>query len=154
AELVDICRQWLDMDYYELSREWVYKDITPRIMIEEYIDDGNGKAPHDYKLMVFDGKVQFIQVDTKRFTKEHTREIYDLSWKKLDVWYGANLNHEDVKRPEHFEDMVRAAEILGKGLDFIRVDFYDTSERLYFGELTMTPANGLGAFKPHDFDRY
>jgi hypothetical protein len=50
--------------------------------------------------------------------------------------------------------MIVAAEMLGTGLDFIRADFYDTPERLYFGELTTTPGSGKEHFQPKDFDRY
>lgn len=39
----------------------------------------------------------------------------------------------------HLYGMISAAEVLGKGMDFIRADFYDTPDRLYLGELTTTP---------------
>jgi hypothetical protein len=44
--------------------------------------------------------------------------------------------------PPHLAEMVCAAESLGAGIDFIRADFYDTTAKLYFGELTATPACG------------
>jgi hypothetical protein len=40
-----------------------------------------------------------------------------------------------VPRPVHLAEMIAAAEALGKDLDFVRADFYDTAARLYFGEL-------------------
>ena len=50
--------------------------------------------------------------------------------------------------------MIVAAETLGKDLDFLRVDFYDTFAGLYFGEITTTPGSGLERFDPEAFDRY
>ena len=39
--------------YYKETLEWAYKHIEPRIIVEEFIDDGSGTAPNDYKLFVF-----------------------------------------------------------------------------------------------------
>jgi hypothetical protein len=50
--------------------------------------------------------------------------------------------------------MIAATETLGRDVDFVRADFYDTPARLYFGELTLTPEGGRGRFHPNDFDRY
>ena len=38
--------------------------------------------------------------------------------------------------------MIRCAEVLAAGLDFIRVDLYDTDDKVYFGEFTITPEAG------------
>jgi hypothetical protein len=58
----------------------VCRDIPPRILVEEML--GEGAAPSDYKLFVFGGKVEWIQVDQARF-KNHQRAIYDAFWNKL-----------------------------------------------------------------------
>jgi len=52
------------------------------ILIEEML--GDGAIPPDYKLWVFGGKVEIIQVDVTRFER-HERAIYDRSWNKLPV---------------------------------------------------------------------
>ena len=49
--------------------------------------------------------------------------------------------------------MIEAAEALAQGIDFVRADFYDTPDRLFFGELTATPGCGLDRFDPPSFDR-
>ena len=48
--------------------------------------------------------------------------------------------------------MVAAAEILAAEMDFIRVDFYATNDRIYFGEFTITPNNGVLRYDPAEFD--
>jgi hypothetical protein len=40
ATLIETCRGWLRQSYYEATREWVYKNIEPRIIVEQFIDDG------------------------------------------------------------------------------------------------------------------
>ncbi|HTV44932.1 MAG TPA: ATP-grasp fold amidoligase family protein [Stellaceae bacterium] len=147
------CADWLGQSYYRLTREWQYKHIEPRILIEEFIDEGTGAAPNDYKVFVFGGNVELIQFDTSRFIG-HRRRLYSPDWEKINVLYGFDDIENDAPPPPHLSEMIAAAEILGDGLDFIRVDFYDTGDSLYFGELTSTPDCGWCHFKPNRFDRY
>jgi hypothetical protein len=151
--LIETCRDWLKRNYYKEGREIVYKHIKPRILVEEFIDDGSGNAPNDYKLFVFGGSVEFIQVDAGRFSA-HRRRLYTPAWKKLDVRLAYDDIDGDVQRPVHLAEMIAAAETLGQDWDFIRADFYDTADRLYFGELTMTPGGGNECFHPKEFDHY
>jgi hypothetical protein len=150
--LIETCRCWLKRSYYEETSEWVYKNIKPQIMVEEFIDDGSGTAPNDYKLFVFDGTVKLIQVDTGRFI-DHRRRLYTPEWEKVNALLKFDDIDGDVPRPVHLREMIAAAQKLGDGLDFIRADFYDTGKRVYSGELTCYPGAGLELFRPKDFDR-
>ena len=153
AALAKTCRDWLSWNYYEASGEWCYKNIPPCVILEQFIDDGTGNVPDDYKVFVFDGVVEMVQVDTGRFT-EHRRGLYSPNWERLPVLLEYGDLTRDVPRPAHLAEMIAAAEKLGKGLDFIRADFYDTPDRLYFGELTTYPGGGLDRFHPAQFDSY
>ncbi len=153
AALLEKCRAWLNSNFYDVNGEWAYKNILPRILVEEVIDDGSGTAPKDYKLFVFHGRVAFVQVDSGRFT-EHRRRLFSRAWEKLEVIYEHPDIIGDVPPPRHFDEMIRAAEILGQDEAFVRADFYDTDAKLYFGELTTTPTCGLGRFHPAEFDRH
>jgi hypothetical protein len=42
-----------------------------------------------------------------------------------------------------------AAKILSRGLDYIRVDFLASEDNLFFSEMTVYPASGLGPDGPH-----
>jgi TupA-like ATPgrasp len=82
------------------------------------------------------------------------RLLYSPAWQKLDVTFEYDELPGDVPRPVHLAEMIAAAEALGKDLDFVRADFYDTAARLYFGELTTAPEGGGGRIRPIEFDRY
>ena len=153
AALIATCWDWLNRSYYEETGEIVYKHIEPRILVEQFIDDGSGAPACDYKLFVFGGRVEFIYVVTDRFT-HHRRRLYTPAWEKLDVRYECDDVEGDAPRPPHLPDMIAAAETLGRDWDFIRTDFYDTPAQLYFGELTMTPGGGRYRFHPREYDRY
>ena len=156
AALIETCTGWLNQSWYEKTRVWSYKHIEPRIIVEEFIDDGTGAAPKDYKLFVFSGIVEMIQVDVGRFA-DHRRRLYSPAWRKLDVRYGYDYYNDvttDVPPPPHLTEMIASAEALGRDLDFIRADFYDTTEGFYLGELTSTPARALARFIPKEYDHY
>jgi hypothetical protein len=98
AALIALCEDWLKHSYYEEQCEQVYKHVEPRVIVEEFIDDGSGAALNDYKLFVFDGTVEMIQVDVGRFT-DHRRRLYSPAWEKLDVCYAYDDVSGDVPRP-------------------------------------------------------
>jgi hypothetical protein len=151
AELIGQCRRWLAMDFYRQRREWPYKHVTPRILIEEFIADDSGEPATDYKFYVFGGRVELIQVDVARFVK-HERSFFDRSWKRLDMTMRFPAISGEVAPPRHLGEMIRAAETLGRGTEFVRVDLYETSRKIYFGEITTTPVCGCAHFEPLSMD--
>jgi hypothetical protein len=153
ASLIKTCHEWLNRSYYEESREQVYKHIKPRILVEEYVDDHSGFAPTDYKMFVFGGTVQLIQVDVGRFGTLRER-LYTPAWEKANARFEFADIVGEMPRPIHLAEMITAAETLGKNWDFIRADFYDTGERIYFGELTMTPGRGCVRIHPKEFNHH
>ena len=154
AELMKTCTAWLSQNFYEGGREWMYKNVEPQIIVEEYVEDGRGHtAPNDYKLFVFDGDVALIQVDVDRFGP-HRRGFYDKDWKEVDVRLKYPPVTSPVPQPRHLREMIVAARILCRDIDFVRADFYDTERQIYFGELTTTPGSGLEVFTPRAYDAY
>lgn len=140
-------------NYYYAVREWPYKLINPRIIIEKYMVDESGYELKDYKIFCFGGKAKYIQVDFNRF-KNHRKNIYDLDWNLLDVEinYPNDVNHY-IEKPKMLDEMIKNAEILSKGIKFIRVDFYSIGQQLFFGELTFYPGSGFMPFKPEIWDK-
>ena len=159
AEITNIikeCNDWLSQDYYPGSGEWPHKHTTQLIMIEEFIEDGNGSSPIDYKLYTTNSEGRFFQVDTDLF-EHHKRDIYDTQWNRLPVKKsGHDNNPTPLPRPQHLEQMLELAQKLGKGIDFARIDFYDTPERVFLGEMTNLPGltpDGGSHFEPAMHER-
>jgi len=150
AAVVRECRRWMAMAYGWRAHEWAYRGTERKILIEPMLTDEHGNVPADYKLNLIHGQCRFIQVDQDRHSKL-TRTIYDADWKRLPFSWKRPPG-EDVPRPERLEEMVALAEQLAGDLDYVRVDFYHTPERLYLGELTHYPARGRGAIRPTQFD--
>jgi TupA-like ATPgrasp len=148
-EVIDTCLTWLGTNYWNTHhglREWAYKYIEPRIMVEQLIDDGTGPAPTDYKFHTFSGRVHLIEVLTGRFVD--LRDVhYTPSWDRLDTLKKGKTIEGPVPRPPHLDQMLAYAERLGDRLDYVRVDFYD-ADRVYFGEMTLHPHGGLQFLDP------
>ena len=150
---------WLKRNHYYSAREWQYKNIKPKIIIEKLLVDKNGNIPDDIKFHCFDGKIEFIQVDTDRFTT-HKRVLYNTKWEKQPfLWSPADSNGEPVyklgdgiKRPKKLDEMIFVAEKLSKDFKYVRVDLYLHIDNIYFGELTFTHGGGLEKFFPEKYD--
>lgn len=149
----DELREWLKRDCYGLGREWAYKDITPRIIVEEFLEDKENvyDGINDYKFMCFDGRVHYIVFDADRYTN-HKRNIYDADWNYIDVGTDCEKLGDVVPKPDGLVEMKRIAEDLSKGFPFVRVDLYWINNRVYFGELTFYPWTGYVVFDPENFD--
>ena len=49
--------------------------------------------------------------------------------------------------------MIELSEKLSKNIPFVRIDFYEMNKKIYFGELTLCPAAGIGKFEPEEWDK-
>lgn len=137
------------------GREWAYENGYPRrIIIEELISDGKSKDIPDYKFYCFDGKPIYCQLIDGRSTDE-TIDFFDMQWQHME-FRGLNAACYNAKKiaecPLHFEQMKVLASKLSNGFPFVRVDFYDNGEHVFFGELTFYPASGFGHFTPEIWD--
>ena len=79
-------RKGLKNNYYHLGREWVYKNVQPRIIAEKYLTD-DGEELRDYKIFNFGGEPKIIEVDYDRF-KNHKRQLYTTEWKRIECHNG------------------------------------------------------------------
>lgn len=159
-KICKICKKWLKIDFYSLGREWQYKNISRRIIIEKLLLDEQGKIPHDYKFHCFKGDVEFIQVDTDRF-EDHKRSFFNLDWKLLPfTWSPGTVNKADYKvnpnisKPKNLNKMIRIAKKLSNNFDYVRVDLYSLNNQVYFGELTFTHGSGFELFFPNKWDKF
>lgn len=142
------CDRWLGKPFTPYQKENWYHSIDPKILIEPFL----GKDLIDYKMYVFDGKVCYIHINTDRFIA-HKVTFFDRDWNKQKFTRYYPFDDSDILPPVHFSKMVRAAETLADGMDFVRVDFYDLPEGPRFGEMTFAPGSGYEPFDPPEYDR-
>lgn len=142
----------LSHTFYNVTREYPYKNVTPRIIAEPYLVDESGWQLKDYKVFVFNGIPRFIEVDYDRYIG-HKLNVYDTDWNFIDFYMTSpNDKNVEIKRPAQLEKMLEFAEKLATNIPFLRVDFYSIGDKLYFGELTFYPGCGFIDFHPQKYD--
>lgn len=145
---------WLEMPFAFLEGlELQYLAIKPRIIAEEYLTPEKGKKDlTDYKFFCFDGNPYFCQVIGDRSIKE-TIDFYNHKWEHLNLKRPPHPNAEElISKPKNYNLMIELAAELSKGFKFVRVDLYENNDKVYFGEMTFTPASGMMKFDPDDWD--
>jgi len=150
--LIDV---WMNQNYYYRTGhfpEWAYKEIQPVVVIEELMYDTSGRLPADYKFFMIDGKCEFIQIDNSRY-ETHTRDLFTPTWSRLEVRNVYPNNRAFIPKPKLLEEMLQVAEKLSSGIEFVRVDLYETSKGVKFGELTNYPGGGIEEYEPEEFGR-
>lgn len=138
-------RLWMRAPYGGWLDEWGYAGIERGLLVEPFI--GGGPAlPIDYKLYVFGGRVEYIQVHLGR-GERHRWLLFDRQWRCVSA---AAVDRPAA--PRSLPRMIAAAETLAEGFDFVRIDFYEFEESPLFGEMTFYPGSGLDPFAPVALD--
>ena len=170
-KIVSYCQRWLKRGYGRGNREWAYGYAKRNIIVEEMIEtSSNPSRSLEYRLHVFDGVVQAIQVTAARCDGMEPRLtgigfFFDRSWSRLPYInvFDGDREFGAPPRPPRLADLIMAAEALGVGVDYIRVDLYAFGDEIYFGEITIYPNSGFGTvsidteiaeptIKPFDLD--
>ena len=146
---------WLDFRNTAInSFSRAYYCVKPMIMAEELLGEIRNQ-PVDYKIFCFYGVPTFSYSAFEHFDngKAQSSKIafYDMDWNILPVIYKKS-QCVPVEQPKHFEEMKEIAAKLSKNLPFVRVDFYDTDDRLLVGEMTFYSGDMANKFTPDAFD--
>lgn len=150
-----ILEKSLKNDIYEQFREWPYKNVPRRIIAEKFLVSQTVNAPKDlsdYKFFCFNGTVRLFKVDYDRFTNHHAN-YYSREGKLLPFGeVSFKPTGKKISLPANLNKMIELAETLAMDKIFVRVDFYDIDNMIYFGELTFYPASGLGKYTDDKWD--
>lgn len=150
-----IINSFMKRNYYNLWREWPYKNVKPRVICEKYLELNIGESLIDYKIYCFGGRPHFIAVyfNTLLDISKRSANLFDLEWnlmKERRVY--PNKLPNPVPRPKKLDQMIKMAKTLSKGLPHVRVDLYYVEEKIYVGELTFYTSAGLGKFYPEEYN--
>ena len=144
----------LKRNFYYTGREWPYKNVKPRIIAEQYMEDSDTEELRDYKFFCFDGVVRamFIASERQSENDETKFDFFDENFNHLPFTNGHPNADVPPSKPACFDQMKQLASQLSKGIPHLRVDFYEVDGKIYFGELTFSHWSGLMPFKPEEWD--
>lgn len=129
--------------------------MKPRLIVEENLQSDETEIQiNDYKLMCFHGKVKCSFVCSNRNSKGGLCvNFYDREWNPMPFERHYRRSKVEIEKPKNYEKMVELAEKLSKDIPFVRVDFYEERNKIYFGELTFYPGGGVEEFTPEIWDK-
>ncbi len=140
-------------NYYLYQREWPYKNVKPRILAEQFMEDAATGELRDYKFFCFNGEPKAMFIASERQTAGETKfDFFDMEFNHIDVRNGHPNADVLPEKPVCFEKMKELAKKLSTGIPHIRVDFYEMNGKLYVGELTFFHWSGIVPFEPEQWD--
>lgn len=145
----------LGTNYYFHSREWPYKDVEPRIIAEQYMEDAGTEELRDYKFFCFNGNARVMFVATQRQMEgcEVKFDFFDMEYNHLELKNGHPNAGVIPEKPHLFEKMKELACKLSQNIPHVRVDFYEVNGKIYFGEMTFFHFSGFVPFEPEKWDK-
>ncbi len=132
--------------------ELQYKYIKPKIYIEELLEPENGKLFQEFEVYCFNGRIEFIHwcVHTNDGLIFH--KYYNSDWKEADFFIVGKFDTEYFPEETNKEKVIKYAKELSKDFKFVRVDFFEVNDILYFAEMTFTPFSGDIKIFPEKYD--
>lgn len=145
----------LKQNFYWQSREWPYKNVKPRIIAEQYMEDKETGELRDYKFFCFNGTPQylFIASDRSKGKSEVKFDYFDIDFNRMPMRQAVHPNSTyEITRPKRFDEMIELASNLSKDLIQVRIDLYEINGKVYFGEYTFFHHGGFVPFIPSECD--
>lgn len=141
----------MNNNFFWWTREWPYKNVKPRIIVEKFMEEGDGEPLTDYKFFCFNGEPQMMYISKDVSTDPRT-DFFDMNWNHLP--FRLKDPHADrmPTKPEKFEEMKEIARKLSKGIPHVRVDMYVINNNIYFGEMTFYHNSGIFSVTPDEWD--
>jgi hypothetical protein len=137
----DRFNQFLQRVFGHKTGEYHYSLIDPRVLIVELLSD-EGALPYDYNIFCYHSDAGFDYAIAINRPGDGSSLHFDRDWNLIE---GELRDGEAEKyvNPDNFSEMLSVARALSSDFDFVRIDLYRVGGRIYFGEITTTPAAGL-----------
>ena len=138
---------------YWRTREWPYKAVKPRIIVEKFIELGDNNQCPEYKIFCFNGKAKLVLVcQGQAHGDGRSNDFFDADFNHLPVDSAYKRFCGVIDKPKYYFEMLQVAEKLAKNIPVLRVDFYCMQDYFLIGEMTFFHCSGLCKFSPEEYD--
>lgn len=143
-------KRWLQENFYYVSAEPQYKNITPYLICEELLEDNI----IDYRIFCFSGRPYIIKATqhNKDALIGSDERTYFCDWSQTGIIWNREYGKKNFLKPRHLDEMLKLAATLSAKFLFVRVDLYETNQKIYFSEMTFTPNSGFEKDLLYDWD--
>lgn len=141
-------KRGLKFNHYYSCFEQNYKNLKPRVYVEEYIDFDQETV--EYELMCNYGKIVFSNVVFGRQSNNQIKMFYDDKF----CFYAKNFGEptkeliDRISKPREFDRITKLITAVCKKFPFCRADFVQTKNKTYFCEFTFVKSGGIDAYQP------
>lgn len=138
-------RHVLHRKHHMVLRENCYKYLTPRIICSEYLEEEGRHGLTDYKFYCFGGVPKYFMVSYGEFEHNVKNHKFDMDWNSIDYLFKTKeaVSSNEIEKPANFDEMVEIVTKLAAPFPHVRVDLYNISGRIVFGEMTFYSAGGF-----------
>jgi len=170
-EAIEKIKIWYNSDFSNSwdNNEYQYKNIVPKIFLEEYLD-----IKCEYKVWCFNSKAKLCQLV---FADEYPHiENTPKEWNELSTIVDDKFNLTNIRFDYHlairpynineyinkhyknyyfkrYDNYLKYSQKLSEEFKFVRVDWYRTkTNKMYLSELTFTPSSGIMNFEDNNMD--
>lgn len=149
-EIIKELNNQLKLDYGILSMEKYYSDIPRKIIVEKFLTN----SIKDFRFHTFKNKDNTLNIYVQITDSELEESImYNaLTWKKINVGNGYRIKAGEYEKPLNYDKMLEIVRTLSNNFEYVRVDLYNLSGKIYFGELTFCDCSGFGKFTDERWD--
>ena len=152
---VEKANKWIEYhlsrNYYKWQREWPYKNVKPRIIIEQFIEDDVNPELRVYKVFCFNGRPYIIQMINGDKTDHEYINYYDVDWNLLEIKQNFPNGPIDAK-PLLLDKLLKLSSQLSENIPFLRTDFYIAQGKILFSEFTFFTDAGMEPYIPEKWD--
>lgn len=150
-------RRLTGRNFYWNNREWPYKNVNPRIMVEKFLDSkSNEYQLQEYKFHCFGGEIKIVSFYEYGCDGKKRHRFLDKDYFPMDEKYSMNVNLEllpDYKKIAEIDELTGVVRKLAENFEYyIRVDLYYADGQIYIGELTFFDSAGYEKISPESWN--
>ena len=129
--------------YYGRGRgEWGYKNIAPRLFVEEMVMAAGAPVDREYKCYVAGGEFIYAYVKVDRFGAEPKDVALDPDGHYKETIIDRSSRTVPHPKPDQWDKIVSVAKTMGSEFDFVRCDLYEIDGEIWFSEYTFYSLSG------------
>lgn len=142
----------LKVSSYNIGREYPYKNIPHKIIVEQYMIPQGMQEINDYKFLCFDGEPKIMYICSGRNSVRH-EDYFDMDFNRVSMRSSETESEIAPPKPDNFEQMKELAKKLSTGIKHVRVDFFEVAGKVYFSEFTFFNNGGFWLYHPDEWEK-
>ena len=136
-------RRWMRRRYYGRGRaEWGYKNIRPRLFVEDMVMADGKPVDCEYKCYVANGEIVYAYVKFDKYGAVPKEAILGPDGNCRVTMIDFVTMTVPMPRPENWQAITAVAERMGREFDFVRCDLYEIDGEIWFSEYTFYSMSG------------